>query len=451
MKTILIIEDDLAELEAIMEFCSRSSEGLAILTAQNEENARMVLSDKCVDLIICDTTFSDLSDCLILTRIVQEFPYIPLIAIAPSRTVDRSDLLALGVSAVYEKPLNGELFIEKLEELIEHSSIGTIKGIPTHSFLQMLESEGKSCTLHIFDDKNSGRIFIKEGIPVDAETSSLTGEQAIYEMIAWGEVTLELKFYNGQKKNRISKPLMSLIMEGFRLKDEREAGIKQQPADTKPKPRMKEVSTAGQRLALDFGLRLKLEFDSFDSSLDSSLAGMVPEKCIIVATPSNFIFTNTPLEIGSNILVKYRYMGKLCLFKCKLLRAIDTPQHLLFLDYPAVIHYHEMRKAIRTATYIPCAIKLSGAQQFFGAFVDMSSSGGLCQVKIKNNKELPEVKIEQQIEMSCLLPGLIGEQQIDGTVRNIRKSTQDVHIGIQFTTLADNLKEAIESYLSSVG
>ena len=450
MKTILIIEDDLTELEAIMELCSSSSEGLAILTAQNEENARSVLTDKCVDLIICDTIFSNLSDCLILSRIVQEFPFIPLIAIAPSRTVDRSDLLASGVSAVFEKPLNGELFIVKLEELIEHSSIGTIKGIPTHSFLQMLESEGKSCTLHVFNDENSGRIFIREGIPVDAETSSITGEQAIYEMISWDEVTLELKFYNGQKKKRISKPLMSLIMEGFRLKDEREAGTKPE-STTKPQPKMKQVSTAGHRLALDFGLRLKLEFDSFDSSLDSSLAGMVPEKCIIVATPSNFIFTNTPLEIGSNVLVKYRYMGKLCLFKCELLRAIDTPQHLLFLDYPAVIHYHEMRKAVRTATYIPCAIKLSGAQQFFGAFVDMSSSGGLCQVKIKNNKELPEVKIKQQIELSCLLPGLIGEQQIDGIVRNIRRSSQDVHIGIQFSMVPDHLKEAIESYLSSVG
>ena len=450
MKTILIIEDDPAELETIMELCSCSSEGLAILTVQDEENARLVLADKCVDVIICDTTFPELDDCLVLTRIVQDFPFIPLIAIAPPGTVDRSDLLALGVSVVYEKPLDGELFVEKLEELIEHSAIGTIKGIPTHSFLQMLESEGKSCTLQISSDKNSGRIFVKEGIPVDAETGSLTGEQAIYEMISWDVVTLELKFYNGQKKSSISKPLMSLIMEGIRLRDEREAGSTEKPAIAKPEHKMKQVSTAGQRLALDFGLSLKLEFESFDSSLDSSLAGMVPEKCIIVATPSNFIFTNTPLVTGSVILVKYRYMGKLCLFNTTLLREIDTPQHLLFLDYPEVIHYHEMRKAVRTATYIPCAIKLSDELQFFGSFVDLSSSGGLCQIKTKNNKVLPDVKIKQHVEITCLLPGLYGEQHIQGVVRNIRNSSQDVHVGIQFSTLHAHLKEAIKRYLSSV-
>jgi len=451
MKTILIIEDDPVELKTVVELCSGSSEELNILTTVDEENARSILKEKYVDLIICNTTFSNLADCLIITRIVQHFPYIPLIAIAPPRTIDRSDLLSLGVSAVHEKPLNGELLIETLKDLIERSSTGTVKGMPTHSFLQMLESEGKTCTLQIFSINNTGLIFLKDGIPVDAETDSLSGEQAIYDILSWDEVTLEIRFFNGQRKNLISKPLISLIMEGIRLKDEREAQQKQKQDVAKPQHKLKQVSTAGQRLALDVGLHLKLEFDSLDSSLNSSLAGMVPEKCIIVTTPGHFISTHAPLETGSAILVKYRYIGKLCLFRSKLLRAIDTPQHLLFLDYPTVIHYHEMRKAVRTATYMPCTIKFSDDQPFFGAFVDLSGSGGLCQIKTNNNGELPEFKIKQHVEMSYLLPGFIGEQQIEGNIRNIRTSSTDVHIGIQFSNLDDEHKEAIEHYLSSVG
>jgi DNA-binding response OmpR family regulator len=449
MKTILIIENDPAEMKAIMEICSRSSQGLTILTAEDEKNSRLLLSDKCVDLVICATSFPDSSSCSVLKRIVLAFPYIPLIAIAPTNSVDKADLLSLGVSAVYEKPFDGELLVEKLGELIERSSIGTINGIPTHSFLQMLENEGKSCTLQVLGNNSTGRIFIREGTPVDAETGVISGEKALYEIISWDDVTLEIKFYNGQRECRIEKPLMSLIMEGLRLKDERDNRVREKPAVVKPRHKLKQVSTAGQRLALEFGLSLKLEFEDLDSSLDSSLAGMVPEKCIIVATPPSFIFTSTPLERGSAILVKYRYMGKLCLFNSRLLRAIDTPQHLLFLEYPEVIHYHEMRKAVRTATYIPCAVRLSGDQQVFGAFIDMSSSGGLCQIKSKNNKELPEVKIKEKVELSCLLPGLSGEQKITGIIRNMRKSSHDVHIGMQFTQLPAHLKEAIERYLSS--
>jgi len=449
MKTILIIENDHTELETIMELCSRSSEGFVILTEKDEKSGRLTLTDKCVDLIICGTSFPGESDCSVLTRIVQTFPFIPLIAIAPPDTVDKSDLLSLGVSAVYEKPLDGGLLVEKLGELIEHSSIGTIKGIPAHSFLQMLETEGKSCTLQILGNNHTGRIFIREGIPIDAETGVISGEKALYEMISWDEVTLEIKFYNGQRERRIEKPLMSLIMEGLRLKDERDSRIREKLEAVKPQHKLQQVSTAGQRLALEFGLSLKLEFEALDSSLDSSLAGMVPEKCIIVATPPSFIFTNTPLERGSAILVKYRYMGKLCLFNSRLLRAIDMPQHLLFLQYPEVIHYHEMRKAVRTATYIPCAVELSGRQQVFGAFIDLSGSGGLCQIKTKNNKELPDVKIKEEVELRCLFPGLKGEQKIEGIIRNMRKSSEDVHIGIQFSGLPVHLKEAIERYLSS--
>ncbi|MBW1637057.1 MAG: DUF4388 domain-containing protein [Deltaproteobacteria bacterium] len=448
MKTILIIENDHTEMRRVMGLCSRSSQGLAILTAKDEKNGRLILSDKCVDLVICGTSFPGSSTCAVLKRIILGFPYIPLIAIAPPDTIDKSDLLSLGVSAVYENPLNGKILVEKLAELIERSSIGTINGIPTHSFLQMLESEGKSCTLKVEGNRNAGFIFIKNGIPVDAETGVISGKKAIYEIISWEDVTLEIKFYNGQRDRRINKPLMSLIMEGLRLKDERDSGNREKPSVAKPQHKLKKVSTAGQRLALEFGLSLKLEFESLDSGFDSSLAGMVPEKCIIVATPPNFIFTDTPLEKGSAILVKYRYMGKLCLFNSRLLRAIDTPQHLLFLEYPEVIHYHEMRKTVRTATYIPCAVKLPGQQQFFGAFVDLSSSGGLCRIKTRNNKELPEVKITEEVELNCLLPGLKGEQQFKGIIRNVRKSIQDVHLGIQFAQLPPHLSDAIESFLS---
>jgi c-di-GMP-binding flagellar brake protein YcgR/CheY-like chemotaxis protein len=450
MNTILIVEHDVNEIETLIDLCSQSSKELQIHTVRDEESANSILSDTPTDLIICNSTFPEVKDGLVLAEIIQAFPYIPVIAIAPVNTVSREDIMALGVSALFEKPFNDKILIETIEELVELSSTGTMRGIPTHSFLQMLESEEKSCTLHIFNKKNTGLIFIKDGLPIDAETDSLSGEQAIYEIISWEEVIIEIKFFNGQRESTITKPLISLIMEGFRLKDEREAKKKEEQNLDKPQHRLQQVSLAGQRLALDIGLRLKLEFDTIEPSLDSSLVGMIPENCIIAATPAHFTITGTQLETGSHIRVKYLYMGKLCLFKSRLLKSIDSPQHMLFLEYPTVIHYHEMRKNKRTPTYIPCAITLSDNQQYFGAFIDLSSSGGLCQLKSKGNKEIPEIQIKQEIEMSCLLPGHMEEQHIKGVIRNFRKNSQETHIGIQFSELPDNLKKTIERYLYSI-
>ncbi len=86
----------------------------------------------------------------------------------------------------------------------------------------MFESGGKTRALHIFNGDQTGHIFIRDGVPINAETGNLTGEEAIYEIISWNEVIIDIRFFNGLQKQTITKPLISLIMEAFRLKDERE-------------------------------------------------------------------------------------------------------------------------------------------------------------------------------------------------------------------------------------
>lgn len=447
MKTILIVEHDITELETLMGICRLSSREFTILSARDEESTHIILAEKRVDLIICSTAFPNRQDCLVLARLAQSYPYIPFIAITPSDTIARKRVLAFGISALFVKPFEDASLLEQVHELSESSSTGTVRGIPIHSFLQMLESEEKSCTLQVFSDHNIGLIFIKEGNIIDAETNSLSAEKALYEIISWDEVIIEIKFFNGQRENVINKPLISLIMEGFRLKDEREAEKKKEQTIVKPQHKLKQIATAGHRLALDIGLELKMEFDAIDSSLESILIGLIPGNCIITSTPTHFIVTRTSVAVDSVVLIKYMYMGRLCLFKSKLLKTIDTPQHMLFLDYPAVIHYQEMRRAKRAAIYVPCTLNLPDGRQYFGAFIDLSGTGGLCQIKTKGNKNSPKIEIGQNIEIHCLLPGLMEEQHIKGVIRNFKRNSQESRVGIEFSSLHTHLKETIDRYL----
>jgi CheY-like chemotaxis protein len=450
MKTILIVEHNVTELETLLDICRLSSTEFTILTSRDEENSQTILSDKHIDLILCSTTFPQSTDYQVLETIARGFPYIPIIAVVSSGSSSAEQPLPAGASSVYNKPYQKEKLLEEIARLLERSSYGTIKGIPIHSFLQMFESEGKTRTLHVFSGNSDGLIFIKDGKPINAKTGLLTGEEAIYEIISWNEVIIDIRFFNGLQDKGITKPLISLIMEAFRLKDERETQKTQEQTIDTPQHKLEQVATAGQRLALDIGLRMKLEFDEIGTSLESVLIGMIPGNCIITTTPSHFIVTRAPISIDTVIIAKFMYMGKLCLFRSRIIKAIDSPQHMLFLEYPSVIHYHEMRKAKRTAIYIPCTINTIDGTRYSGAFRDLSSAGGLCQVDRKgNNNELLTIQIAQPIVLNCVLPGLLKEQKISGVVQNFKRNNNEVILGIEFTELPPSLKETIERYLDS--
>jgi len=449
MKTILIIEHNVTELETLLDICRLSSKEFTILTARDEENTQTTLVDKHIDLILCNTTFPNTGEYQFLEVIARGFPYIPIIAVASSGISNPEQAFTAGASALYNKPYQEEKLLKEIGTLLDQSSYGTIKGIPLHSFLQMFESEDKTRTLHVFSGTRTGLIFIKDGVLINAETDNLTGEDAIYEIISWNEVIIDVRFFNGLQEKGITKPLISLIMEAFRLKDERETQKTQEQTIVTPQHKLEQVSTAGLRLALDIGLRMKLEFNEIGTTLESVLIGMIPDSCIITTTPSHFIITRTPITIDTVIIAKFMYMGKLCLFKSRITKIIDSPQHMLFLEYPTVIHYHEMRKAKRTAIYIPCTINAADGRQYFGAFRDLSSAGGLCQLKKKANENMPAIGISQPIVLNCLLPGLSEEQKISGIVQNFKSSNSEVILGIEFLDLPPFLKETIERYLDS--
>lgn len=447
MKTILVIEPDITELESTMDYCRQSQVEFTLFSAQNLVQAQTILSKDRVDLIICSTVFPGCQEAAVITELTKQFTFIPLIGVAPHQQSPGENILARGASAILERPLDKGRFIELIDDLTERSSTGTVKGIPISSFLQMLENDGDSCTLCITCEQKSGTIFLREGALVGAETGELSGEEAVYEMISWDGALIEIRFFNGQKDDQISKPLISLIMEGLRLKDEKEEQRRQQQTLVRPHHSLKQISTAGHRLALEIGLRLKMEFDTIESNLDSSLVGLVPDKCVITTIPSHFVITQSEMTVGSMAIVKFTYMGKLCMFESKLIKTLDSPLQLLFFEYPKVIYYHEMRKAKRTSIYIPCSLDLQGQGSFAGTVLDISSSGTLCQLKARRNESLPSVSIRQSIQLRCILPGLTDEQTIPGIIRNIKTNSHEIRLGVEFSNLGPRLKETINHYL----
>jgi len=450
MKTILIIEPVVSELEAQMNFCRRSSDNLTVVPARDCQKSQAILQERQIDLILCSTSFPGEECCQTLETLAREFPYIPILGISDSPDQDSEMAQSAGACGCFEKPLKDNFHLEKIYELAEASNAGTIQGIPLHSLLQMHENDGQTCTLHIFSAAGEGHIYVEDGSVINAEIDDLSGEEAFYQLISWDEVIIDIKYYNRTRRREISSPLITMIMEGVRRKDERAELDSQSLSLARPKQKLQQASMAGMRLALNIGQNLSIEFDSIEGELESLLVGMIADHLLIITIPSHFIVTDTEVNVGQVIVVKFTHMEKLFLFRARVSRVLNTPRHLIFLDYPSVIHFHDIRKAERAAASFPCSLKTENGAVFNGLFKDISSSGALLNVSQQDNENLPEIDIAQRIWLSCALPEIDEQLELVGIVKNFKKDERGIQVGLEFSTTYPQLDESINRYLKTV-
>ena len=450
MKTVVIIENEAVELKALVGLFEHWQKEINILTAREERAAITIMSQHHVDLVVCDLALlsgTTLDDFSLLTH---TFPYIPCIALSNGEGFIPEEAMRRGASHCLEKPVNSSNLLMHAGELLDSATSGTIKGIPIHSFLQMLETEEKTCTLQVNRQHDTGLLYVKNGFLIGAETKNFTGEAAAHLILSWQETVIRIRFFNGQRKRQINKPLISIIMEAFRLSGEKDK-LKREtfPAKSHQLP-LQHLSTLGKRIPLEIGSRIKLEFPHLDSLFESVMVGMLQENYLIVTNPQPFSDMEDLVGGERRVIIKYVHKGRVWMFKSQLLKATESPSQLLFFEYPGAIHYHELRKTKRTSIFIPSTFHVNDEPARYGTLVDLSTSGGLCQIKHKSINPLPKVDINTSILLRCLLPGIKEEQQINGRVRNMQIDPDETRIGIEFINLQPHLADTIGQYLYSI-
>lgn len=450
MKTVVIIENEAVELKSLVGLFEQWQKEINILTAKEERAAIGIMSQQQVDLVVCKLSFmgsSGLDDFSLLT---QTFPYVPCIALAKGEGVIPEEAMKRGASHCLEKPVDSSNLLMHAGELLDSATSGTVKGIPIHSFLQMLETEEKTCTLQVDRQNDKGLLYVKEGILIGAETKNFTGEAAAHLILSWQETILRIRYFNGQRKRQINKPLISIIMEAFRLSGERDKLKKEALTDNKEQLPLKHLSTLGRCIPLEIGSLVKLEFPHLKDLFESIMVGMLQENYLIVTNPQPFIDLEDLVGGEQRVIIRYTHKERIWMFKSQLLKTVDSPSHLLFFEYPGAIHYHEQRKAKRSSIFIPSTFRYRQEDELYGTLIDLSTAGGLCQIKHKNGNPLPPIDINSDIVLRCLLPGIKEEQQINGRVRNMQIAPADTRIGIEFINLQPHLQDTISQYLYSL-
>ncbi len=131
---------------------------------------------------------------------------------------------------------------------------GQIHGISLDSFLQMAQMEKTTCTLTVRSDSDLGFIYLLKGELIEAETGALGSTEAAYEIISWENTVIEIENSCSKQTNNINMPLMNILMEGLKIKDDKIAARKAsgEPAKAPPPPRPDGATPPGKSTNDDF-------------------------------------------------------------------------------------------------------------------------------------------------------------------------------------------------------
>ncbi|MBW1817176.1 MAG: response regulator [Deltaproteobacteria bacterium] len=223
-KYVLIVDDDKEIQHLIREGLARYRDVFEVVTADDGQAALETLQKIPIALVATDLKMPRMDGLTLLVNIVDHYPEIPVIIITGYGTPQMERVALDGGAVGYlEKPFLIEDLGRRIIGAIGKSSEGgTLHGISSGMFLQLIQMEQKTCTIRMLN-KASGRegvLFFLEGELIDARVEHLQGEAAAHAIASWEEVSISIQNECLQKEKRITNDLFTILIEGMRLRDE---------------------------------------------------------------------------------------------------------------------------------------------------------------------------------------------------------------------------------------
>ncbi len=228
-KSFLFVDDDAPFLAGIRDVFSGMARGSwEIFTAQNHGQALALLQQQRVSVLVLDLDMPDMDGLQFLRLLQGTHPGLPVVILTGHASPDsRKACLESGAALFLEKLITPEGFaavFSALEAvagaLPQEGFRGVMRRVGLPEVLQMECLGRKSSILEVFTDKVRGRIFIRDGAIVHAESGSISGEVALYGLLALRGGEFNLKPFAEPPHRTIAGHWESLMMEAARLCDE---------------------------------------------------------------------------------------------------------------------------------------------------------------------------------------------------------------------------------------
>jgi len=226
MKTVLIVDDEKNFLLSLSEGLAEYADEFETCLAFDGREALELLEHRPVDLVVTDLRMPRMDGFSLLAEMSVRHPDLPAIVMTAYATPEiRRRLNACGAVCL-DKPVEFSNLVDTILAALSASSDGHLKGIPLPTFLQLVEMEKKTCTLRVRSEGGEGVLYFRRGELLDAEAPGVSGEDAVYEIVGWDRVEIEIDAICRRSEKRIHNDLTAVMLEGLRRKDERAAGTK---------------------------------------------------------------------------------------------------------------------------------------------------------------------------------------------------------------------------------
>lgn len=219
MKTLLYIESKRHIRENFVQLLMNQHAYLKVLTARDMVEAIDALERIRIDVVLTAERFTE-REVKVLSQHLRERPGTQLIPIGYSTPKLRELIKTCDVKFQLEAPLDSNLLLTNLFADLRIDYGGQLRGIGLSAFLQMIELDGRSCILTIFSSRLSGRLYFDTGTLIEADTGNLTGKSAALAILSWDDPLITVEYATAEMTRTIDTPLMSLLLESGRLKDE---------------------------------------------------------------------------------------------------------------------------------------------------------------------------------------------------------------------------------------
>ncbi len=233
IQKLLFVDMDTTTQNTFSKMLMAYPDKFEILTVGNAREVPNVVSGVKISMIIIDLKMPDVDDLEFLGYMSKNYPKIPMIVLtAFGGSEIEEKIKSFGTCRYYEKPVDIDQLMEKILDELGSSVSGQIHGISLSSFLQMSEMEKTTCKLKVRHDNETGFLYLVKGQLIDAQLGAKEGLEAAFEIISWDNTAIEIEKSGDKRKKAITMPLMNILMEGLRIKDERDALKKKAQKDT---------------------------------------------------------------------------------------------------------------------------------------------------------------------------------------------------------------------------
>jgi CheY-like chemotaxis protein len=223
-KKILVVDDN-PVMGDMLTKALKDYDELSVLTSRNGKDAAGLLMNQRIDFVVTELAMPVMNGLKLLRYMKLRHPEIPAAVVTGLDKPDlESRIRALGNYSYFEKPMDINVLLALIFEEMDSGGVSQIHGISIAAFLQLVDTEKKTCTLTVREKNKIGYLYLLEGDLMAAETGHIQGEEAAYQIITWDKTIIEVENVCSKKDREIHLPLMMILMESARLKDEQRSG-----------------------------------------------------------------------------------------------------------------------------------------------------------------------------------------------------------------------------------